>query len=91
MHCCGVLGPDDYANEPLPLSCCQNSKVQCPSLNNNVYNEGCANKLYTKLTESSQIVGGVAIGIAAVEVSFCLFSISEFAENIESADFKNRL
>nr|CAH7737086.1 unnamed protein product [Callosobruchus chinensis] len=67
LQCCGVDGPDDY-NGVVPTSCCQNSRVQCPSVNNNVFPDGCAYKLYYKLESSSQVIGGVAIGIAAVEV-----------------------
>nr|CAI5870207.1 unnamed protein product [Callosobruchus analis] len=74
MQCCGVDGPDDY-NGVVPTSCCQNSRVQCPSVNNNVFPDGCAYKLYYKLESSSQVIGGVAIGIAAVEIIGAIFGL----------------
>ncbi|KAJ8960078.1 hypothetical protein NQ318_009520, partial [Aromia moschata] len=66
LHCCGVDGPDDY-NGRVPDSCCENGR--CGTLNLNVYQDGCASKLYDFLINSSQVIGGVAIGIAAIEVN----------------------
>ncbi|KAJ8917835.1 hypothetical protein NQ315_010747, partial [Exocentrus adspersus] len=74
LRCCGVDGPDDY-NGAVPLSCCQNPDHQCPSINNEVNHEGCAMKLFEELKNKSQLVGGVAIGIAAVEIIGAVFGL----------------
>ncbi|KAJ8968170.1 hypothetical protein NQ314_002427 [Rhamnusium bicolor] len=75
LQCCGVDGPEDYGGSPIPLSCCQNSERQCPSLNNDVFHEGCAVKLFNVLQNSSQVIGGVAIGIAAIEIIGAIFGL----------------
>ncbi|CAH1286644.1 unnamed protein product [Diabrotica balteata] len=75
LKCCGVRGPEDYGDRKIPLSCCHNIKVQCPSTNNDVNHEGCAAKLQTELEKSSKIIGGVAIGIAVVEIVGAIFAL----------------
>ncbi|XP_057655805.1 CD63 antigen-like [Diorhabda carinulata] len=68
LKCCGVTGPEDYQTPKVPLSCCRNIEVQCPSPNNDVNSDGCAIKLQGEIEKNSKIIGGVAIGIAVIEV-----------------------
>ncbi|KAJ8975790.1 hypothetical protein NQ317_005172 [Molorchus minor] len=68
LQCRGVDGPDDYPTTKLPDSCCING--QCSTFEHRYHKDGCALKVYEFLRKSTNIVGGVAIGIAAVEVSF---------------------
>jgi len=75
LHCCGVNGPEDYPSNQIPLSCCHNSDHQCPSLNNEVYHDGCYPKLVELLLNSSQVIGGIAIGIAAIEIIGAVFGL----------------
>ncbi|CAG9822000.1 unnamed protein product, partial [Phaedon cochleariae] len=77
LHCCGVNSYQDYEDikKQIPLSCCRNQHVQCPSLNNDPYNIGCAKQLQTTLEKYSQIIGGVAIGIAAAEIIGAIFGL----------------
>ncbi|XP_028138397.1 CD63 antigen isoform X2 [Diabrotica virgifera virgifera] len=77
LKCCGVRGPEDYdiAGRKPPTSCCRNINVQCPSPNNEVNSEGCVAKLQTELEKDSKIIGGVAIGIAVVEIVGAIFAL----------------
>ncbi|CAG9858845.1 unnamed protein product [Phyllotreta striolata] len=78
LQCCGVFGKSDYEDrsQKLPPSCCHNVDApQCPSTNNDVNNEGCAPKLQQELEKSSKIIGGVAIGIAVVEIVGAIFGL----------------
>ncbi|CAH1105273.1 unnamed protein product [Psylliodes chrysocephalus] len=77
LKCCGVFGPYDYEDrsEKVPVSCCQNINVQCPSTNNEVHTEGCAPKLQQELEKSSKVIGGVAIGIAVIEIVGAIFGL----------------
>lgn len=68
LSCCGVHGPDDYNNLPLPVSCCVRT-INNECLRTEANHDGCADSLTRALVGSAQLVGGVAIGIAAVEVS----------------------
>ncbi|XP_018567946.1 CD63 antigen [Anoplophora glabripennis] len=74
LTCCGVYGPDDYNNFPLPLSCCKRH-INNECLKTEVNHDGCAHKLTNELQDKAQLVGGVAIGIAAVEVIGAVFAL----------------
>lgn len=71
LHCCGVNAPDEYL--VIPASCCAHES--CPSINNPVFNEGCAPELYKFLVSKSQLIAGVAIGVAAAEVLGAIFGL----------------
>lgn len=71
LKCCGVDGPDEYGTKP--GSCCAHEP--CPSINNDVYYEGCAEKLSNFVVQKSQLIGGVAIGIAAAEIIGAIFGL----------------
>lgn len=52
-----------------PPSCCKEGVQVCHSTNrNDFFNEPCSKSLEEFLKKSSKVVGGVAIGIAVVEV-----------------------
>ncbi|XP_023011653.2 CD63 antigen [Leptinotarsa decemlineata] len=77
LRCCGVNGPSDYSSisKPIPNSCCPNIHVECNTLNNNAYDVGCAQELVRQLERYSKIIGGVAIGIAVVEIVGAVFGL----------------
>ncbi|XP_066157993.1 CD63 antigen-like [Euwallacea fornicatus] len=72
LQCCGVNGPDEYGSTK-PPSCCLHEV--CPSINNNFFYEGCADKLYFFLVSKSQLIAGVAIGVAAAEIIGAIFGL----------------
>ncbi|XP_066254935.1 23 kDa integral membrane protein-like [Euwallacea similis] len=72
LRCCGVTGPDEYGSNK-PSSCCLHEV--CPSINNNFFYEGCADKLYSFLVSKSQLIAGVAIGVAAAEIIGAIFGL----------------
>lgn len=65
-----MSGPDEYP-QLKPPSCCAHEP--CPAPNNPYFHEGCADKLYSFLVHKSQLIAGIAIAVAAVEVSFLQF------------------
>ncbi|CAG9759869.1 unnamed protein product [Ceutorhynchus assimilis] len=71
LQCCGVNGPDEYSTKP--SSCCAHEP--CPSVNNNVFYDGCADKLYSFVVNKSQLIAGVAIGVAAAEIIGAIFGL----------------
>ncbi|KAJ8966209.1 hypothetical protein NQ317_001307 [Molorchus minor] len=73
LQCCGVDGPDDYPTTKLPDSCCING--QCSTFEHRYHKDGCALKVYEFLRKSTNIVGGVAIGIAAIEIIGAVFGL----------------
>ncbi|XP_060531345.1 CD63 antigen-like [Cylas formicarius] len=75
LKCCGVEGPDEYYGQK-PKSCCATDTIDgCPSTNNPAFPEGCSDKLYSFVVNKSQIIGGVAIGIAAAEIIGAVFGL----------------
>ncbi|KAL1493412.1 hypothetical protein ABEB36_011472 [Hypothenemus hampei] len=71
LKCCGVTGPNEFAIKP--SSCCAHEP--CPSVNNNFFFEGCADKLYSFLVSKSQLIAGIAIGVAAAEIIGAVFGL----------------
>lgn len=73
-HCCGVGNYTDYAGN-LPLSCCPDDKVEeqvCPV--KDVYQSGCFDKMLDAMKNAIGVIGGVAIGIAVIELIGVMFS-----------------
>lgn len=72
FHCCGVDGPDDFARidgpKTIPWSCCGKSENSTCTRDES-YSQGCSNEIMKMLSYAGSILGGVAIGIAVVEVS----------------------
>lgn len=73
LHCCGVYGPDDYNSASLPPSCCSSKTSHCVIANAN--DDGCAKKLSSELQNKAELVGGIAIGIAAIEIIGAVFGL----------------
>lgn len=75
LECCGVDGPRDWVfGSYYPDSCCKQSEAispdnLCGPSQDFVYQEGCFEKLSTRLREGSLIIMGVGIGIAIIQVS----------------------
>lgn len=57
----------------IPDSCCANPGGVCTQLSPSKYHNTCADALYDFVMGSAQIVGGVIIGIAVIEVGFVCF------------------
>lgn len=62
-----MYGPEDYNTASLPPSCCSSKTSQCVIVQ--ASHDGCAHKLADELQNKGQLVGGIAIGIGAIEVS----------------------
>ncbi|KAF7285725.1 CD63 antigen-like [Rhynchophorus ferrugineus] len=71
LRCCGVDGPDEYQN--LPDSCCPMDR--CISVSNEVFNDGCAIKLYSLVDSKSKLIAHIAIGVAVVEILGAIFGL----------------
>ncbi|XP_019875684.2 CD151 antigen-like [Aethina tumida] len=73
LHCCGVDGPDDWNH--IPPTCCSNNNVHCSRASPDLYQNGCATQIFDLLQKSTKVIGGVAIGIAAVEILGAVFGL----------------
>lgn len=74
FECCGVDGPRDYHNITTPWSCCNKKEGQTCTLAES-YPDGCAPKLKEVIKLLGEVLGGVAIGIAAVELLGIIFAL----------------
>ncbi|EFA04407.1 tetraspanin-7 [Tribolium castaneum] len=84
LHCCGNHGPEDWLNltppYPIPLSCCIN-KAKCdPGVKDQIFSEGCYDKVFNFMNANIGIVAGASVGIAffpliGVVLSCCLASV----------------
>jgi CD63 antigen len=73
-ECCGVEDYHSY-NGTLPDSCCPADQVdqgQCPETS--AYKVGCFGKMLDAMKNAIGVIGGVAIGIAVIELLGVMFS-----------------
>lgn len=73
FSCCGKTGPRNYGfleAATLPAECCSVGSAVCTVAN--AYQTGCTDMLLDYYDKSHKIIGGVAIGVACVEVSYGL-------------------
>nr|WBW70071.1 venom protein [Lampona murina] len=73
LHCCGVTKAEDWPKVDFPKSCCPQEVTTC-SATENAYPDGCYEKILDKIKSAIGVVGGVAIGIAVVELIGVMFS-----------------
>jgi len=69
LKCCGVDSAEDFnkvLNSGIPGSCCGKKKSECDK--RDAYKKGCADALKDLFESALQVLGGVAVGIAAAEV-----------------------
>ncbi|EFN83740.1 tetraspanin-7 [Harpegnathos saltator] len=90
LHCCGSRAYTDwlrmYPPKEIPLSCCKVPQDECETSNmENIYTEGCYNRVLDFLNANIGLVAGTAIGVAffplvGVFLACCLASIINKAE-----------
>lgn len=93
FQCCGVDSYKDYqskfGNDTIPWSCCthaeSDSKATCQGNMGSVFQHGCVSALVDFLKKSGKVLGGVAIGIAAVEFVGIVFALC-LANSLKNAE-----
>lgn len=73
LKCCGIYNANDFRNETLPLSCCAQKEGGCSV--SKAYQKGCAEALKEAIRFIGSVLGGVAIGIAGVELIGIIFAL----------------
>lgn len=77
LECCGVQDYSDFLKKgvQIPYSCCKNAKKDdiCPPTN--AFKDGCAPRLLDFFKFAGATLGGVALGIAAVELIGIIFAL----------------
>ncbi|XP_076234273.1 tetraspanin 6 isoform X1 [Calliopsis andreniformis] len=89
FQCCGVNGPKDFIsgnspNRTIPWSCCNKREGQICEYGES-YKAGCVETLSQTLQKAAVIVGGIAIGIAGVELIGIIFALC-LANSIRNAE-----
>ncbi|XP_015521779.1 tetraspanin-7 [Neodiprion pinetum] len=92
LHCCGNRGYTDWHSinlpEEIPKSCCKQLENPCDSSNlDNVYTQGCYNRVVDFINSNIGLVAGSAVGVAffpliGVFLACCL------ASNINKAKYE---
>ncbi|XP_073944380.1 CD63 antigen-like isoform X2 [Choristoneura fumiferana] len=86
FSCCGKTGPGNYGlieAATLPAECCAVGAPLCTLAN--AYQTGCTDILLEYYDKSHKVIGGVAIGVACVEVVGALFALC-LANSIRNMD-----
>lgn len=89
FECCGVRSKDDYAPHgnftgDIPGTCCSKTATEtCPV--NGAFDKGCVGQLLEFLRLIRNLLGGVAIGNAAVELIGIIFALC-LANSIRNAE-----
>ncbi|XP_028178635.1 CD63 antigen [Ostrinia nubilalis] len=80
LKCCGIYGPGDWKNNsmPIPDSCCSAQEIKgdvvAACKPENVYQEGCYKNVVSFLNSIAAVLGGVGLGIAAVQLLGVIFA-----------------
>lgn len=83
LQCCGIYGPDDWKKSgiaQIPDSCCASQEIQegvvmpCNADSKFLHHEGCLGEVVKFLTRIGAILGGVGLGIAAVQLLGVIFA-----------------
>ncbi|KAK7864772.1 hypothetical protein R5R35_012268 [Gryllus longicercus] len=76
LKCCGADGPEDWAkhNMNIPSTCCGSAAEGEKCEIANAYEQGCAPALKEQIEHFALIIGGVAIGIAFVQLVGVIFA-----------------
>ncbi|KAL0893617.1 hypothetical protein ABMA27_013789 [Loxostege sticticalis] len=76
LKCCGIYGPGDWKNNsmPIPDSCCSAHEINKDNVVEackpaNIYQTGCYGEVVTFLNSIAAVLGGVGLGIAAIQVT----------------------
>ncbi|NXD17572.1 TSN1 protein, partial [Nothocercus nigrocapillus] len=76
LHCCGLNNYTDLTDSPwlseyhsYPAPCCSGKEPPCSSSLLPCFLQGCFDQLLTEIRKNSGVVGGVAAGIAALEIA----------------------
>ncbi|XP_066584832.1 CD63 antigen-like isoform X2 [Prorops nasuta] len=103
LQCCGIDSKDDYAKNPavpgfnntIPWSCCgKPAGENCGTVSINVYSEhkifeeGCKQAVQTFMKHIGTILGGLALGIAGIELVGIIFALC-LANSIKNNDRRN--
>lgn len=79
LECCGVNGPgywrSQFRNDSLPIGCCPEKVQHCTIGTPGHFTDPCGHKLFKLIDSSAITVGGIAIGIAAVEIIGAIFAL----------------
>ncbi|XP_074029720.1 CD63 antigen [Leptinotarsa decemlineata] len=79
-ECCGMNGPTDWyrvtGNDSLPHTCCPDTQDDgsCTMKTSNHYTASCIDKLKFAFKKYGAIIGGVGIGIAALQLIGVMFA-----------------
>lgn len=68
LGCCGVDSYRDFKDTPIPYSCCKGAAEETTCSPQDASTKGCAQALQETFKYAGTVLGGIALGIAAVEV-----------------------
>lgn len=74
LECCGVDSYRDFKDYPIPYSCCGGPEgTTCAA--KDASTKGCAQALQETFKYAGTVLGGIALGIAAVELVGIIFAL----------------
>lgn len=74
LQCCGNTSPEDYGVN-FPVTCCtENALVNNVCTSGNHFDTGCRGKVFKLIDSSANMIGAVALTVAAVELAGFVFS-----------------
>ncbi|KAG7208534.1 hypothetical protein KM043_014752 [Ampulex compressa] len=89
LQCCGIDSAADFDNNgsnfngTIPWSCCGNPEgIDCTS---NIHNKSCVKQIQQLLSYAGTVLGGIALGIAGVELIGIIFALC-LANSIKNAE-----
>ncbi|KAL6258169.1 hypothetical protein P5V15_010094 [Pogonomyrmex californicus] len=92
LHCCGNRGYADWLNldppKNVPLSCCKMPEKKCDSQDTEqIYIEGCYNRVLDFMNDNFGLVAGTAIGVVFFPL-VGIFLACCLASNINKAEYE---
>lgn len=91
LHCCGNRGYTDWYDldppKEVPLSCCKSQNKCEPQNVDEIYTEGCYNRVLDFINSNIGLVAGTAIGVAFFPL-VGIFLACCLASNINKAEYE---
>jgi CD63 antigen len=94
-HCCGYTSYRDFLNanqsdQKIPYSCCKKEESQSCSIDEVRDVKGCGDEIFPLVKYYANALGGLALGIAAIELIGIIFSfcLANSIRNVERRGYK---
>ena len=89
--CCGIEGPNDWEDDTIPGTCCQNERTDCHKTSEDLHQKGCLKEFREYVKENMLCVGYVGLGIAAAQLFAIISGCCLSKRIVNTYEYVNKL